>query len=151
MPGQHSFRNHQRLMRLVERPELAEEEVMQDYNERKERYLVLDEAFRSWAAKHPVKEIVAALRAAEIPSSPVNSIPQILEEPVIQRRNLITANDGFGGPEIPMQGPLPRMRERPGRVDWAGEPLGASNEDVYCGLLGWTSERLAAAQVSGLV
>ena len=150
-PAQHSFRHHQRLMQLIERPDLAEDEELQSYDERKTQYLVLDNAFRSWAAKHPAREIVAALRAAEIPSSPVNSIQQIIEEPIIQQRNLITASDGFGGPEIPMQGPLPRMKEQPGRVKWAGEPLGASNEDVYCGLLGWTPDRLAAAAASGLV
>jgi formyl-CoA transferase len=150
-PPQRSDKSHQFLMRLVERPDLATDERMSTYSGRVEHVLLMDEVIRAWSAKHTVEEFMDGLRSADIPSSPVNSMPQILQDPVVKQRNLITANDGFGGPEIPMQGPMPRMKERPGRVDWAGEPLGASNEDVYCGLLGWTPEQLAAAQASGLV
>jgi crotonobetainyl-CoA:carnitine CoA-transferase CaiB-like acyl-CoA transferase len=150
-PAQHDHKHHARLMNLIDRPDLATDESMVTYSQRKTMYVELDKALRAWTARHPAARIVTTLREAGIPSSVVNTAREIVAEPVIQQRDLLAVHDEFAGRDIPMQGVLPRMIDEPGRVRWPGEPLGHSNVDVYCGLLGWSEKALSLAFGEGLL
>jgi crotonobetainyl-CoA:carnitine CoA-transferase CaiB-like acyl-CoA transferase len=46
---------------------------------------------------------------------------------------------------------VPRFSATPGSVDSLGAPLGAHNEEIYCGELGYSGERLAALRRSEVI
>jgi crotonobetainyl-CoA:carnitine CoA-transferase CaiB-like acyl-CoA transferase len=46
---------------------------------------------------------------------------------------------------------VPRFSDTPGSVDFLGAPLGAHNEEVYGGELGYSSERLAALREARII
>ena len=50
-----------------------------------------------------------------------------------------------------MQGIVPKLTETPGKMRNAAEPMGARNEDVYCGLLGLSKDDLAELVATGVV
>ena len=45
----------------------------------------------------------------------------------------------------------PIFTERPGEVRWTGLPLGASNDEVYQGLLGLTAEECEGLRTRGVI
>jgi crotonobetainyl-CoA:carnitine CoA-transferase CaiB-like acyl-CoA transferase len=50
-----------------------------------------------------------------------------------------------------MSGVVPKLSLTPGKVEWTGPELGAHNKEVYCGLLGYSEEELAAMKNEGIV
>jgi len=93
-----------------------------------------------YCARHDRDEILPWLMEAEVPVGPVNTVADIVADPQVQHRNLVTVDDHRGQP-VTMQGIVPRLTSNPGEIHWAGEPLGASNDDVYRGLLNLDSAR----------
>lgn len=101
----------------------------------------LDGAVGEWVGQRSRAQAERILGEAGIPVSGINSIRDIVVEPQVEARgNVVRVPTPEG--EMPMQGVVPRLTVKPGTIRWAGEPLGASNEDVYCGLLGLTQAEL---------
>ena len=48
-----------------------------------------------------------------------------------------------------MPGVVPRMSQSPGSVDHLAPGLGQHNEEIYCGLLGYSPEKLEALKEEG--
>ena len=48
--------------------------------------------------------------------------------------------------EIKMQNVMPRLSDTPGGVDWTGPALGQHNTEIYEGILGMTTTRIAELQ-----
>jgi formyl-CoA transferase len=46
---------------------------------------------------------------------------------------------------------VPRFSRTPGSVDFLGPAMGAHNEEIYCGELGYSKERLARLREDGIV
>jgi formyl-CoA transferase len=95
-------------------------------------------------------DLLADLNAASVPVGPVNSIADLCADPHVRERNLVTLPDHLGEP-ITMQGVVPRLARKPGGVRWAGEPLGASNDEVFRGLLHLPDEQLAALAAKKII
>ena len=55
------------------------------------------------------------------------------------------------GDDVTMQNVVPRLVGEPGKVRWTGEKLGASNREVYCGLLGLTEQQLVELDANGVI
>jgi len=95
-------------------------------------------------------DLLERLHAGQVPVGPVNSIADICADPHIQARNLVTVPDYKGEP-FTMQGVVPRLASDPGQVRWAGEPLGASNEEVFQGLLKLSDGELRKLAEQGVI
>jgi formyl-CoA transferase len=86
----------------------------------------------------PADEAVNALRRAGLPSSPVNSVADLVREPHLwSRGNLVRLSDPQLG-EVVMQGVVPLLSRTPGRVAGWSRYLGSDNEAVLGGILGYT-------------
>jgi crotonobetainyl-CoA:carnitine CoA-transferase CaiB-like acyl-CoA transferase len=150
-PAQVELTRHAQLMEIVGRPELADDPRLASYMDRKEHYIELDEAVRGWTRTRSANGATSTLRAAAIPCSVINSVREIVADPVIKQRVIEQVWDEETGSDFPMQGVLPHFADSPGTIRWPGERLGASNDDVYRGLLGWSEEELARAVADGVV
>ena len=78
------------------------------------------------------------LDAISIGRNPPEEVNVIVEVPV-------------EGGTVRMPGVVPRLGADAGGIRWPGEALGASNHEVFCGLLGLTDEELAALRADGVV
>jgi formyl-CoA transferase len=54
------------------------------------------------------------------------------------------------GSSVLMPAVIPRLAEG-ATIRWAGQPLGASNQAVYCGLLGLSPGDLAELAANGII
>jgi crotonobetainyl-CoA:carnitine CoA-transferase CaiB-like acyl-CoA transferase len=140
-----SDESQHRLWQVIGRGDLIGDSRFRTAEDREREYQVLDAAVREWCAATDAAAIVAAFEAAAIPCGHVNSVADILDDPHMQERSLRDVGDHRGQPLV-MPEVVPRLAGSPGEIRWAGEDLGASNEEIYLGLLG-----LEAAQYKRLV
>jgi len=109
-------------------------------SQRAARRVEVNERVSAWTGRHTLAELRALLDAAEVPSSPIFSIADILEEPHIQARGtLMTLDDPEIGPVL-MPAPVPRFSATPATVSGPAPLLGEHNAEVY-GELGLTARR----------
>lgn len=110
----------------------------------------VDGIVADWIAARPLAEVLAAFEAAEAAIGPAYDIAQIFDDPQYQaREDIITVEDDELGP-VRMSNAFPFLSDTPGRVDFAGPPIGHHNQDILCGELGLDDaalERLAAEGV----
>jgi crotonobetainyl-CoA:carnitine CoA-transferase CaiB-like acyl-CoA transferase len=130
-----SDQTQHRLWATIGRTDLVSDPRFLTAEDRDRNYKPLDAAVREWCAVKDAAEIVAAFEAAKIPCGHVNSVADILDDPHMRERSLRDVDDHRGQPLV-MPEVVPRLAGDPGEIRWAGEDLGASNEEIYLGLLG---------------
>lgn len=134
----------ERVMRLVDRPELIDEPWFADGTGRAAHADVLDEAVGSWIARHTREEAMAAFEKAEAAIAPVYDVRDVLDDPQFRALGTVTeVPDPELGP-IRMQNVLFRLSETPGGIRWAGRPHGADTDEVL------TAAGLTPAEIAGL-
>jgi crotonobetainyl-CoA:carnitine CoA-transferase CaiB-like acyl-CoA transferase len=82
----------------------------------------LDTRLAEWVAARPAAEVLAAFDAAEGAAAPVLTMADLAADPHVAARGTIQDVDG-----VPMQGLVARLSATPGRIRWAGRPLGADD------------------------
>ena len=135
----------------MDRAELATDPRYATGQARMERREETNGIVADWVAKHTAKEVVDKLEQAEVPCAPVYSIADIFADPHYQAREMVATVDDPVLGEINMPGVVPKMSLTPGRIAWSAPPMGAHNEEVYCGLLGYSAEELERLKVDGVV
>jgi crotonobetainyl-CoA:carnitine CoA-transferase CaiB-like acyl-CoA transferase len=85
----------------------------------------MDAAVGAWIGSRPVDEVLARFHEAEAAIAKVLTVPDAAEDPHLVARGYFIEVDG-----VPMQGLIARLSATPGRVRWAGRPLGADDGAV---------------------
>ncbi|GAT81501.1 acyl-CoA transferase [Streptomyces sp. F-3] len=138
----------ERVMRLVGRPELAEEPWFATGAGRAAHADVLDEAVGGWIARHTRAEVLEAFEKAEAAVAPVQDVRDVMADPQYRALGTFaTLHDPELG-RLRMQNVLFRLSATPGGIRWAGRPHGADTEAVLTEL-GLTPEELAALRMEG--
>jgi crotonobetainyl-CoA:carnitine CoA-transferase CaiB-like acyl-CoA transferase len=97
----------------------------------------LDGLVQAWVGARDATDALAALDAAEVPCSLVNSVRDLFEDPQVKaRENIVTVTEpGLGTVQMP--GVVPRLSATPGAIRSAGPRApGQDNEEIYLGRLG---------------
>jgi crotonobetainyl-CoA:carnitine CoA-transferase CaiB-like acyl-CoA transferase len=89
----------------------------------------LDEAMAAWVADRDLAVVLAEFDAAHAAAAPVMTMADLAADPHIAARQSIVEVDG-----TPMQGLIARLSETPGRIRWAGRPMGADTAEVLAEL-----------------
>jgi crotonobetainyl-CoA:carnitine CoA-transferase CaiB-like acyl-CoA transferase len=106
-----------------------------------------------WFKARTLAQAVEAFENAGAIGAPVMSGEDMCEDPHIKAREMLVSMPDPEGGETPivMQGIVPKLSETPGKMRNASEPMGARNEEVFCGLLGLSKDDLAALAAAGVV
>jgi crotonobetainyl-CoA:carnitine CoA-transferase CaiB-like acyl-CoA transferase len=140
-----------RVMRLVGRPDLAEQPWFSSAVERVRRVDELDGAVQEWIAARDLDEVVAAFDEAGAALFPVYDVAQLFADPQVQARDAVTTvNDEDLGP-LRMQNVWFRLQRTPGRIRFGGRRLGQDTDAVLAERLGHTPEEIAALHEKGVV
>lgn len=141
----------ERLVRAMERPELAADPRFRTASGRRKNAEALEAEVEAWVRGLTAEAVLERMVAAAVPASRVNSIADVFADPhVAARENLVPVEDGEGG-ELRMVGVIPKLSRTPGRIRHAGRPLGADNEDVYGDLLGLSAEQVRELRSRGII
>ncbi|AEW98583.1 CaiB/BaiF CoA transferase family protein [Streptantibioticus cattleyicolor] len=145
-----SRRIAERVMRLVGRPDLAEQPWFGTGTGRKEHVEEIDEAVAAWVGARDRDDVVRAFEEAEAVVAPVYDFADVAADPHLAHREaLIDLPDPELG-SVRLQNVPFRLSRTPGAVRHAGGRLGGDNARVY-GALGVDEDRVAELHREGVV
>jgi crotonobetainyl-CoA:carnitine CoA-transferase CaiB-like acyl-CoA transferase len=140
----------ERVMRLVGRPDVIEQEWFGSGAERAAHADELDQAVASWIATRTQDEVTTAFEAAQAAVAPVYDVPDILDDPQFAALGtILTLDDADLGP-LRMQNVPFRLSGTPGEIRFAGRAHGADT-DAVLGALGIGGDELAAMRARGVI
>jgi crotonobetainyl-CoA:carnitine CoA-transferase CaiB-like acyl-CoA transferase len=124
-----------RLAAAIDRPELAEDPRYKTSRERIARADELEALLAEWIAQTDFADIEKRLVGANVPFGGIYTAADIASDPHFEaRENLATIEDRDLG-QVVMPAVVPRLEGTPGRIAFAGPPLGSHNDEIYKGLL----------------
>ncbi|TDR93229.1 CaiB/BaiF CoA transferase family protein [Enterovirga rhinocerotis] len=133
-----------RLAEVMGRPELATSPHYVTTAARLERRSEVNGIVADWVRTLTKEQVLAACSAGGVPCGPLNTIADIFEDPHFKARgNMVEFDDPRIG-KVVLPAAVPRLSETPAELRFTGRPMGADNEDILGGLLGVSSEEIAA-------
>jgi crotonobetainyl-CoA:carnitine CoA-transferase CaiB-like acyl-CoA transferase len=141
-----------RLSQAMGRPDLARDPRMTTTPARLEHRALVDGLVAGWVGDRDAPDALAALEAAEVPSSIVASVRDLFEDAHVRaRENIVSAVLPLVG-TITMPGVVPRLTVTPGRIVSPGPSRpGEHNEEIYCGRLGLSKDELTRLSERGVI
>ena len=141
----------ERVMKLVGRPDIAEQSWFPRAGERVKHADMIDAPVAEWIGARPMEEVSAAFQAAGAALAPVYDIEQLMNDPHVQDRDMITTiEDDDLGP-LKMQNLIFRMGTTPGSIRHGGRRLGQDTGDVLDELLGISGDKLDELRENGVI
>lgn len=124
----------ERVVRLVGRPDLAEQPWFSTGAGRAAHAAEIDGAVAAWIASRGREDVLAAFEAAEAAIAPVYDARDILDDPHLAAIDaIVTLDDDVLGP-IKMTNVLSRLSDTPGEIRTTGRAHGADTADVLAEL-----------------
>ncbi|GAA5179467.1 CaiB/BaiF CoA-transferase family protein [Niveibacterium umoris] len=139
-----------RLMRAIERLDLAEDPDLAGNAGRSARADEVYGAIDAWVGAHDAATVLSVLSKAEVPATKVYSIADIFQDAQYAARGMLEEATLPDGTAIRIPGVVPRLDRTPGGTDWLGPTLG-QHTDAVLGGLGYDAAQLAALRDSGAI
>jgi crotonobetainyl-CoA:carnitine CoA-transferase CaiB-like acyl-CoA transferase len=140
-----------RLMTVIGRPELGEDPRFASNAARSRAADELDALIGAWTRQHSSEEVRQQLEAAGVPTGPIYSVADIVNDPHFGARDMLLDTEVPGIGPVLTPGLVPKLSATPGGVDWSGGPPGTHNDEVYQGLLGLGDAELEALRAEGVI
>lgn len=115
--------------RVLELVGLGDDETLLTFDGRVAARDRIDARMAKWIGERTRDEVLAAFEEAHAACAPVYSMNEVLADPHVQARGSIQDVDG-----TPMQGLVAHLSATPGRIRWAGRPLGADTDEILAEL-----------------
>jgi crotonobetainyl-CoA:carnitine CoA-transferase CaiB-like acyl-CoA transferase len=141
----------ERVMGLVGRPDIAAKPWFASAGERVLRADLIDEVVATWIGNRPFDEVVRAFEAAGAALAPIYNVEQLMDDPQVVAREVITTIEDEDLGWLRMQNVMFRMSATPGRIAHGGRRLGQDNEQLYGELLGVDAEKLGRLHEDGVI
>ena len=133
------------LTELMGRPELADEERFSSKSRRAEHVEEIDAIVRDWLEGRHKDETVELLLEHNIPTAPVQTVEEIIEDPHLDHRGMLNylPNKGEGREEIPVPG-MPIKFPASEAPEVTDSPrVGEHTDEVLSEIAGYSEEQLA--------
>ena len=140
-----------RLATVMERPDLVTDARFATHSARGEFMAELDALIAEWTAGFDADDLLEALHRAGVPAGRIYRAKDMFDDPHFAAREAIVRLPDPALGEIAMQNVFPKLSATPGRVRAVGPALGASNDDIYRGLLGLGEDELRRLATAGVI
>jgi formyl-CoA transferase len=105
----------------------------------------------NWIAERTREEVAEVFDPRGIPYAPVYNMEDVFQhEQYLAREMLVRVRDPQLGDAV-VQNVIPKFSETPGAVRHLGPTLGEHNEEIYCGELGYSKDRLRELRDAGVI
>src|SRR5204862_6021031 len=119
-----------KLAEILGHAEWSRDERFSTNPSRVRNHSALDPLLRAEVAKRPRVELVAALEAAGVPCSPINTIPEVFAEPQLQHRKMLRELPHPTGGRVPQVVSPLNFANAPLTFDRAPPLLGQDTEEI---------------------
>ncbi len=139
----------QRLMRAAGRDDLADDPRLRDNAGRVEHQEEVDDAISHWTATLDSGQVLERLAEAAVPSGPIYSVEDMLQDPQFKQRGMFETVQ-VDGQELKIPALVPRLEDTPGETLWPGPALGEHNEEIL-GELGLSHADIQQLAADGVI
>ncbi len=139
-----------RLMRAIDRADLADDPALADNAGRAARVQEIDDAIAAWTGAHALDEGLDAMAKAEVPSGRIFSAADMVEDPQYRARAMIERMTLPDGTSLAVPGLVPKFSGTPGEARWPGPALGEHTDDVLAEL-GYDEDTIAALRAKCVI
>jgi crotonobetainyl-CoA:carnitine CoA-transferase CaiB-like acyl-CoA transferase len=140
-----------RFCEIVGREELVRDPGFATAAARRDRRDDVAAIVQGWTAQRPRAEVVRILSSAGVPAAPVNNVAEMVADPQVQAREMFVETDHPVYGRLKTTGSPLKMSRTPGRVRWLAPMPGAHNEEIFCGLLGHSTDELSRWHAEGVI
>ncbi len=115
---------------------------------------VISAALGPWFAERTTDEALAELERHEVPAGPVRTIPEVMEDPQVKHRGIISGlrHPLLDGPSAALGPRFPvKFSEMPSEPELPAPLLGMHNDEIYGGLLGLSQAELVELHGGGVI
>lgn len=140
-----------RFVRMIERPDLLSDPRFATLEARMENVEQIEAIAADWVAQRDAEDVVAALRAAELPSARVRTVADVATDPYMREAGHIIDIEHPVAGTIPMQGPPIHLSATPSQVRLPPPTLGQHTEAVLKDWLQLTSDQIETLKAAGVV
>ncbi|WP_110947193.1 CaiB/BaiF CoA transferase family protein [Pseudomonas bohemica] len=141
---------YQRLMALIERPDLAADPALAHNDGRVKQVELIDAAISAWAASLDLDDVLAKLTAARIPAGKIYDAADIASDPHYKARDMLLDSQLDDGTPVTLPGIVPKLRSTPGGITRPAPTLGQHTDEVLAEL-GVDAQQRAAWRARGLI
>jgi crotonobetainyl-CoA:carnitine CoA-transferase CaiB-like acyl-CoA transferase len=141
----------ERVLRLVGRPDIAEQPWFHSARERVRHGDQLDDIVAKWIRARDYEDVMTAFEEAGAAIAPIYDIEQLMNDPHVEAREAITTVEDEDLGPLRMQNLMFRLSESPGAIRFPGRRLGQDNERVYGERLGLDPERIHELRDDGVI
>ena len=147
-PAQHLF---ERFCAMLGHPELPKDPRFATAAERPKNLGVILELATQWFAGRTAEQAIEALKAADVPHSPIMSMADIFADPHYREREMLIDVPAEGLGTLPQPGVIPKLSLTPGRVDHAGAALGRHTDEILTSVLGMSAAEIARLRADKVI
>ena len=140
-----------RLMLAMGREDLANDQRLTQNDGRSRHVDEIDAAISDWTRKLTAEEALRELEAAEVPSGPIYSATEMVQDPHYRERGVYQDVALPTGESVKLPTVAPKMAGTPGGLRWIGPALGAHNDEIYRDWLGLPASELARLTAAGVI
>ncbi|HEU4845078.1 MAG TPA: CaiB/BaiF CoA-transferase family protein [Burkholderiaceae bacterium] len=132
-----------RLMLAIGRIDLAGDPQLARNDGRVPRTAEIDQAIQSWCDTQDIDTALAVLKAADVPSSKIYSVRDMMSDPQFLARDMFEQHQFPDGTPVKLPAISPKLSATPGHTKWMGPALGQHNDEVLAAL-GYSAQEIAA-------
>jgi len=140
-----------RFMSAIGRDDLARDPRLAQNDGRSCHADEIDAAISAWTERHPAREAIRLLEAADVPTGPIYSAAEMMEDPHYRERGVYEQVELPGGQTVKLPTVAPKLLATPGGLRWIGPSLGAHNNEVYRDWLGLPAAELRRLASEGVI
>ena len=140
-----------RLCRAMDREDLISDPKFMENTARVEHSEEINGIVSDWIGQRSRQEVEICFNKYEVAYSPVYDMKDVFkDEQYLAREALVRVPDEELG-EAVVQNVVPKFSKTPGSVDHLGPRKGQHNDEIYCGELGYSSDKIKRLQEAGVI
>jgi len=141
-----------RFCRFIGRDDLATDPRFHNDLARWEYRDTLDPIVREWVASQTAKEVIDVAEKIPIPCGICYEHTEVAHDPQVKALKMLTeVPSPDGTSKVLVTSPPLRMSETPPKIERSFPAIGQHNEEIYCGLLGYSGEDLGKLKEEGVI
>ncbi|MFB3120833.1 MAG: CaiB/BaiF CoA transferase family protein [Candidatus Binatia bacterium] len=140
-----------RLCQAMGREDLISDPKFVENTARVEHSEEINGIVSDWIGQRSRQEVEICFNKYEVAYSPVYDMEDVFkDEQYLAREALVRVPDEELG-EAVVQNVVPKFSKTPGSVDHLGPRKGQHNDEIYCGELGYSSDKIKRLQEAGVI